>query len=95
MCSAREKPVSTDPVTAATSTADQLIAALQSVSEQDGAVMMKFATAQEEQAKAAHTTARAAMLKHAASAANVYMLAQREGVDLPPSLLAMLTGTDD
>jgi hypothetical protein len=71
------------------------MAALQSLSEQDGAVMLKFATAQEEQAKAACTTAREAMVKHAASAANVYMQAQHDGVELPPTLLAMLTGKDD
>ncbi len=76
-------------------TADKLIAALQSLSEQDQAVMLKFATAQKEPAEAAHTTAHAAMVKHAASAANVYMQAQHNGVELPPTLLAMLTGKDD
>jgi hypothetical protein len=81
-----------DPVGAAALTTDRFIDLIAKMGEKDSAVFECLAAAQEAQAAAAERHAKAALVKEAREAAVVFIQAQKDCVELPAGLLAMISG---
>jgi len=91
----RDRSASVDPVGSAASTTERFIAMLESASESDAKIFDRFASAQEAQAKAQATQAKAALVREAGAAINAFVNAKEKGIELPAGLLKLLNGDEE